>query len=66
MRDAGMALSKLVLAGILSPNDGRKRMGLPPIEGEQFDIPSVSMPGGMSAMQGDNATENIDGGEDIA
>jgi HK97 family phage portal protein len=66
MRDAGMALSKLVLAGILSPNDGRKRMGLPPIAGDQFDIPSVSMPGGMSAMQGDNATENIDGGEDIA
>ena len=66
MRDAGMALSKLVLAGILSPNDGRKRMGLPPIEGEQFDIPSVSMPGGMSATQGDNATGNIDGGEDIA
>ena len=66
MRDAGMALSKLVLAGILSPNDGRKRMGLPPIAGEQFDIPSVSMPGGMSAVQGDNATENIDGGEDIA
>jgi hypothetical protein len=66
MRDAGMALSKLVLAGILSPNDGRKRMGLPPIEGEQFEIPSVSMPGGMSATQGDNAAGNIDGGEDIA
>lgn len=66
MRDAGMALSKLVLAGILSPNDGRKRMGLPPISGDQFEIPSVSMPGGMSATQGDNATENIDGGEDIA
>jgi HK97 family phage portal protein len=66
MRDAGMALSKLVLAGILSPNDGRKRMGLPPIAGDQFDIPSVSMPGGNSAMQGDNATENIDGGEDNA
>jgi hypothetical protein len=41
-------------------------MGLPPIEGEQFDIPSVSMPGGMSAVQGDNAAGNIDGGEDIA
>lgn len=61
MRDAGMALSKLVLAGILSPNDARHRMGLPPIDG--LDVPTVSMPGGMSAMQGDNAAEGNMGDE---
>jgi len=61
MRDAGMALSKLVLAGILSPNDARHRMGLPPIDG--MDVPSVSMPGGMSAVQGDNAAEGNMGDE---
>ena len=51
MRDAGMALSKLVLAGIMSGNDARHRLGLPPQEG--LDDAKVSMPGGMSAVQGD-------------
>ena len=55
MRDAGMALSKLVLAGIMSGNDARHRLGLPPQEG--LDDAKVSMPGGMSAVQGDNAGE---------
>ncbi len=55
MRDAGMALSKLVLAGIMSGNDARHRLGLPPQEG--LDTAAVSMPGGMSAVQGDNAGE---------
>jgi HK97 family phage portal protein len=59
MRDAGMALSKLVLAGILSPNDGRRRMGLPEIEG--LDMPSVSMPGAQAnqdAPDGSNEDTN--------
>jgi HK97 family phage portal protein len=55
MRDAGMALSKLVLAGIMSGNDARHRLGLPPQDG--LDDAKVSMPGGMSAVQGDNAGE---------
>ena len=61
MRDAGMALSKLVLAGIMSGNDARHRLGLPPQEG--LDDAKVSMPGGMSAVQGDNAGEGNMGDE---
>lgn len=52
LRDAGMAFSKLVLAGVMSPNDARKRLGLEPIEG--LDTPTVSMPGGASAATGPN------------
>lgn len=51
MKDAGAALSKLVLAGILSQNDARKRLGVPPILDDSFDVPMVSMPGGMSGIQ---------------
>jgi len=61
MRDAGMALSKLVLAGIMSGNDARHRLGLPPQDG--LDDAKVSMPGGMSAVQGDNAGEGNMGDE---
>jgi HK97 family phage portal protein len=46
LRDQGMAFSKLVLAGIMSPNDARHYLGLPPIDG--LDTPTVSMPGGAS------------------
>jgi hypothetical protein len=56
-----MAFSKLVLAGIMSPNDARHYLGLPPIDG--LDTPTVSMPGGASGAvvegnpdaEGDNA-----------
>jgi len=61
MRDAGMALSKLVLAGIMSGNDARHRLGLPPQDG--LDDAKVSMPGGMSGVQGDNAGEGNMGDE---
>ena len=47
LKDQGTAWSKLVLAGIASPNDARLAIGLPPLVG--FDTPSVSMPGGASA-----------------
>jgi HK97 family phage portal protein len=50
LRDAGMAFSKLVLAGVMSPNDARKRLGLEQLEG--LDEPKVSMPGGASAAVG--------------
>ena len=50
LRDAGMAFSKLVLAGVMSPNDARKRLGLEPLDG--LDTPTVSMPGGASAAAG--------------
>ena len=50
LRDAGMAFSKLVLAGVMSPNDARHYLGLPPIAG--LDTPTVSMPGGASAASG--------------
>jgi HK97 family phage portal protein len=61
LRDQGMAFSKLVLAGIMSPNDARHYLGLPPIDG--LDTPTVSMPGGASGAvvdgnpdaEGDNA-----------
>lgn len=52
LRDAGNSYSKLVLAGVMSPNDARKRLGLDPIDG--MDTPSVTMPGGASAVVGDN------------
>jgi len=50
LRDAGMAFSKLVLAGVMSPNDARHYLGLPPVAG--LDPPTVSMPGGASAASG--------------
>jgi HK97 family phage portal protein len=50
LRDAGMAFSKLVLAGVMSPNDARHYLGLAPIAG--LDTPTVSMPGGASAAAG--------------
>ncbi len=59
LRDQGMAYSKLVLAGVMSPNDARHALGLPPVEG--MDIPSVSMPGGAAAQTG-----APDAGEDQA
>jgi HK97 family phage portal protein len=59
LRDAGMAFSKLVLAGVMSPNDARHYLGLPPVAG--LDTPTVSMPGGASAASGpDNVgDENV-------
>lgn len=58
LRDQGMSYSKLVLAGIMSPNDARHALGLPPLPG--LDQPKVVMPGGASASVGpDNeGTEN--------
>lgn len=53
LRDAGVAFSKLVLAGVMSPNDARKRLGLEPLDG--LDTPTVSMPGGASAAAGPDA-----------
>jgi len=50
LRDAGMAFSKLVLAGVMSPNDARHYLGLAPVAG--LDTPTVSMPGGASAAAG--------------
>ena len=50
LRDAGMAFSKLVLAGVMSPNDARHYLGLPPVAG--LDEPRMSMPGGASAAVG--------------
>lgn len=50
LRDAGMAFSKLVLAGVMAPNDARRRLGLPPIAG--LDTPEVTMPGGAAAATG--------------
>lgn len=52
LRDQGMAFSKLVMAGVMSPNDARHYLGLPPVAG--LDEPKVSMPGGNSAAVGDN------------
>jgi HK97 family phage portal protein len=51
LRDAGNSYSKLVLAGVMSPNDARRRLGLDPLPG--LDEPSVTMPGGASAMTSD-------------
>ena len=57
LRDAGMAFSKLVLAGVMAPNDARRRLGLPPIAG--LDQPEVTMPGGAAAATGpDNDGED--------
>lgn len=55
LRDAGMSYSKLVLAGVMSPNDARLRLGLDPVEG--LDTPMVSMPGGASAAMGNPDAE---------
>jgi HK97 family phage portal protein len=68
MKDAGIALSKLVLAGILSQNDARKRLGVPPILEDSFNMPMVSMPGGMSGIQDQpDVVDNQEGiGDDVA
>jgi HK97 family phage portal protein len=58
LKDAGQALSKLVLSGILSPNDARRRVGLPPLPG--FDEPTVAMPGGASASVGPDESGSQD------
>jgi HK97 family phage portal protein len=50
LKDSGASLSKLVLGGIMAPNDARRRLGLPPIEG--LDEPKLVMPGGASAGVG--------------
>jgi HK97 family phage portal protein len=55
LKDQGTAWSKLVLAGIASPNDARLAIGLPPLEG--LDVPTVSMPGGAAAAVG---PDNVD------
>jgi hypothetical protein len=46
----------LTLSGITSPNDARKFLGLDPIDG--LDQPSVTMPGGASAMVSDQDEDN--------
>jgi HK97 family phage portal protein len=58
LRDQGMAFSKLVLAGVMSPNDARHYLGLPPVEG--LDTPAVTMPGGASAATGPDNEEAED------
>ena len=55
LRDQGMSYSKLVLAGVMSPNDARHALGLPPVEG--LDMPAVTMPGGASAATGPDNEE---------
>ena len=55
LRDQGMAFSKLVLAGIMSPNDARHYLGLPPVAG--LDEPRMTMPGGASAAVGPDNEE---------
>ena len=50
LKDAGQSLSKLVLGGVMSPNDARRRLGLPPVAG--MDQPTLAMPGGASAAVG--------------
>ncbi len=56
LKDAGQSLSKLTLSGITSPNDARKFLGLDPIDG--LDEPSVTMPGGASAVVSDQDEDN--------
>ena len=56
LKDAGLSLSKLTLAGIMSPNDARRQLGLEPIDG--MDDPVVTMPGGASAMVNDGGPNN--------
>ena len=58
LRDQGMSYSKLVLAGIMSPNDARHALGLPRLEG--LDDPEVTMPGGASAATGPTETSETD------
>jgi HK97 family phage portal protein len=58
LKDAGQSLSKLVLAGIMSPNDARHLLGLDPMEG--LDEAMVSMPGGASAATGPNETSETE------
>jgi HK97 family phage portal protein len=55
LRDQGMSYSKLVLAGVMSPNDARHMLGLPPVAG--LDTPTVSMPGGSAAEVGNPDAE---------
>lgn len=55
LRDQGMAFSKLVLAGIMSPNDARHYLGLTPVAG--LDEPRMTMPGGASAAVGPDNEE---------
>jgi HK97 family phage portal protein len=55
LRDQGMSYSKLVLAGVMSPNDARHALGLPPVAG--LDTPTVSMPGGAAAEAGNADSE---------
>jgi HK97 family phage portal protein len=58
LKDQGTAWSKLVLAGIASPNDARLAIGLPPLVG--YDTPTVSMPGGAAAAAFAPETEGTD------
>ena len=55
LRDQGMSYSKLVLAGVMSPNDARHALGLAKVPG--LDTPTVSMPGGASAAIGNPDSE---------
>lgn len=55
LRDQGMSYSKLVLAGVMSPNDARHALGLAKVPG--LDTPTVSMPGGASAAMGNPDAE---------
>lgn len=56
LKDQGMAWSKLVLAGIATPNDARQAIGLPPLEG--LDTATVSMPGGAANIGSDPEGES--------
>ncbi len=55
--DKGTAFAKLVLAGVMSQNDARRRMGLPPIDG--LDMPTVSMPGAAAGIMGPNNAQGV-------
>lgn len=54
--DKGTAFAKLVLAGVMSQNDARRRMGLPPLPG--LDTPTVSMPGAAGIL-GSNQPQGV-------
>jgi len=41
-RTAGRAYAQLVQVGVLAPNDARRRMGLPPVEGLDTPAPVIS------------------------
>ena len=58
LRDQGMSYSKLVMSGVMSPNDARHALGLPPISG--LDTPKVSMPGGADAAVGPDEEDTED------